>query len=172
MIWLSSPPWARWILVGLVFVAVIFAEFRPPSTAGHPFATRTIASGEVVSAANTQIRQVPVGLLDAIPEGSVTSRTVEAGAPLTPADVAAGTRDVPEGWWVITLDVPVGARVGDRVRVVVVDTGLVVDGFVAASADPDPFANRGGGVAIPGDHAALVAGAAANGRVVVLVSTG
>jgi hypothetical protein len=172
MIWLSSPPWGRWILVAVVALLVIYFEVRPEPTVDHPYATRTIGAGETLGRDNTEMRRVPVGLLEGIPEDSVAARTVDAGAPILPADVGPDTELVPGGWWVVTLEVPAGARAGDRVRLVVVDSGLVVDGFVASPPDPDPFSNRGGGVAIPAEHAATVAGAAADGRVVVLISTG
>lgn len=97
---------------------------------------------------------------------------IVAGAPILIHDTGEHDGGIPEGWWIVTLDVPPTARGGDRVRVVVVDTGQVIDGYVSSVGDPDPFTIGGGSVAIPGEHAATVASASVNGRVVVLVSTG
>lgn len=173
MFWLQSPPWGRWLLAGLIALFAIWVEFRPATMIDHPFASRPIARGETISPANTTSRPVPESLLEPIADGAIARRDIPEGAPVLNHDIGGSGDGIPEGWWIVTLEVPPTARSGDRVRVVVVDTGQVVEGLVATAADPDPFASRsGGGVAIPGEHAAVVAAAAVNGRVVVLVSTG
>ncbi len=172
MMWLSSPPWGRWILVVVVALGVIYLEVRPEPTVQHPFATRAILAGETITTDNTELRSVPIGLFETIPGSSTAARLIPSGSPVLTHDVGDKSDPIPSGWWVVSLDVPRSAREGDRVRVVVVDSGLVVEGYVAAAPDPDPFSHLGGGIAIPGEHAATIAGAAVDGRVVVLISTG
>lgn len=172
MIWLSSPAWGRWILVAVVTLGLVYVEVRPEPVSQHPFATRPILAGEAIGPENTELRSVPVGLFEALPESATASRLIPTGSPVLAVDVGDARDPVPTGWWVVSLDLPPNAREGDRVRVVVVDSGLVVEGYVAAAPDPDPFSHRGGGVAVPGEHAAAIAGAVADGRVVVLISTG
>lgn len=172
MIWLQTPPWGRWLLATLIVVLAVWFELRPEPTVAHPFAIVDITRGETIGAANTRARQVPVGLLPDVPENAIASRDIPAGAPILAADTTTTPSMVPRGWWTVRLDVPEGARVGDRVLVVVVDTGLVAEGVVATVPGSDPFAAGTGGVAVAPDHAGAVAVAAVDGRVAVMVSTG
>lgn len=172
MFWLQSPPWGRWLLAGLIAVVAVWVELRPTPMTDHPFATVHIARGETISAANTEFRPVPRGIFEPIPDLATARRDIPIGAPVLSHDIGEDSDGLPEGWWIVSLDVPPSARAGDPVRVVIVDTGVVVDGYVASIGDPDPFAVGGGAIAMPGEHASAVAAAAVNGRVVVLVSTG
>jgi len=172
MFWLQSPPWGRWILAALIAVFALWMEMRPAATVDHPFVTQHIARGDTISPANTETRPVPLGLFDPIPKGATARSEIPVGAPVLIRDIGETSDGIPDGWWIVTLDVPPSARSGDRVRVVVVDSGQVIEGFVATVGNPDPFVMGGGSVAIPGEDAAAVAAASMNGRVVVLVSTG
>ncbi len=138
----------------------------------HPFATVDIARGETITLSNTHARPVPAGLFEPIGPGAIARTDIPSGDPILASDVGQGDAPIPEGWWIVTVDLPPSARSGDPVRMVLVDTGEVIDGLVASVGDPDAFTVGGGAVAIPGDRAAAVASAAINGRVVVMVSTG
>ena len=171
MIWLQTPPWGRWLLAALIVVVAVWFELRPESTVTHPFAAEDIARGDSIGAPNTKPREVPIGLLPDVPDGVVASRDIPAGAPILTADTTEAGSVVPPGWWMVSIDVPEGSRVGDRVLVVVIDTGLVVEGVVVSVPGSDPFSAATGGVAVPTDHAGTVAVAAVDGRVAVMVST-
>ncbi len=172
MLWFQPPPWGRWAAALLIGAVALWAEFRPDPTVDHPFAVVPIAVGEPITEANTDLRRVPAGLLEPPPPGSVASRSIPPGAPVLASDVSEPGRVVPEGWWVVTVDLPLGVRTGDRVQVVLLDTGKVVPGVVASPVSEDPFAPTSGGVAVKPSVAAEVAMAAASARVAVLVSTG
>lgn len=172
MIWLQTPPWGRWLLATAILLVGAWVELRPEPTVPHPFATEDIARGELIGAANSRQRPVPVGMLDPVPRGAVAARDINAGAPILPADTDPAVGAVPAGWWTVSLPVPGGSRVGDRVLVVVIETGRAVEGVVTAVADSDPFTGGSGGVAVPADHAGAVAKAALDGRLAVMVSTG
>lgn len=171
MLWLQTPPWGRWALAAAIVLFVIWTEVRPDPNIDHPFASRHITSGEAITGVNTSTRPVPRGLFEPIPDEATARRDIPMGAPVLSQDLGGTADAVPEGWWIVTLEVPAHAASGSRVRVVVVDTGLAVDGFVTSVSESSGFGGSNGGVAIPGEHATAVAAAAVNGRVAVLVST-
>jgi hypothetical protein len=172
MIWLQTPPWGRWILAALVAVIAVWLELRPQTMVDHPFAAAPIPSGESIGDANTEMRKVPAGLFEPVEMGETVARDVPEGAPVLAIDlVGIAAHATPKGWWVVAIPVPTGARPGDEVKVVVVDTGREVDGVVTAGAPSDPLGSGQGAVALPPEGAAEVATAAFDGRVAVLVAT-
>ncbi len=160
------------MLVLLVAAFALYVEFRPDTKVDHPFATHTINPGDVIDETNTELRQVPVGLMAAADLGQIATRSVMAGEPVVATDVGNVGEVVPPGWWVVAVNLPEGARAGDDVRLVLLETGDEVDGVVAHPGSDDPFAAADGGVAVPPGMSSEVALAAANGRLAVLVSTG
>lgn len=172
MLWFEPIPWARWSAAALIALGALFVELRPEPSAEVPFAAIDLEAGEVLDDANTVIRQVPPDLLDGASIGDVITRPVPAGEPVLLSTVDQGGKVVPRGWWVVTVALPMGTVLGDDVRVVLLDSGLEVEGVVAGEGSDDPFAAADGGVAVPPDHAAEVARAAADGRLAVLISTG
>jgi hypothetical protein len=120
---------------------------------------------------NTEMRRVPSGLLEPIGTGDVALRDIAEGSPIIASDVGPPSSMVPAGWWMVALEVPAGASRGDIVRLVMLDSGTVVDGVVATSGSSDTFGSSGGAVAVHPDHAGEVAAASVNGRVSVLIST-
>ena len=70
------------------------------------------------------------------------------------------------------MPLPAGSAPGDQVRLVLLDLDTEVEGVVTSTGEDDPFGSSDGGVAVSGDHSAAVAMAAADGRLVVLVSAG
>lgn len=99
-----------------------------------------------------------------------------AAVDLTPGDpIINPTLDtapaVPAGWWSVPVDLPLGVKPGESTRMVVPDSGLVVDGIILTAPVDDPFtAGSTGLVAVPGDEAAAVATSALAGSLVVLVA--
>lgn len=172
MIWLQRPPWAKWIAVALVTAIALWLEIRPDPTTEHPFAVVDIAIGEVIGDHNTEMRTLPAGLFEAPEADAHALVEIPAGTPVLAAQTGPNQLVMPRGWWVVALNVPVEAEIGDQVRVILVDEGRAVEGVVSAVGSPEGFDVSTGGVAIPPEQASDVAVAAANGRVAVLVSTG
>ena len=137
----------------------------------HPFADVRISAGESLSEANVVYRRIPSDLIEPVPVDGVALRLIEEGDPLLMTSVGPEDRSVPAGWWAIELEVPQGADRGDPARLVLLDTGEVVEAVVVAGLDDDPLGRGSGAVAVGPEHAASVAAAAANGRVAVMIRT-
>lgn len=172
MLWLQPIPWARWAAATAIAAIALWVEVAPDPSTEHPFAIVDIAQGDDLTAANVELRRVPAGLLAPVGSGSVATRDIPAGSPLGPGDTASPNAIVPGGWWVVATDLPPQASRGDRVRIVLLDSGETVDGVVASTQSADPFSAGEGAVAIPPDLAPEVARAVSEGRMVVLVGTG
>ena len=172
MLWFEPLPWGRWALVALVAVVALYIELGHNPSEEQPFASIAIAPGEVIDASNTEMRPAPSGLLAPAEMGSVATRPIEPGDPVLASDASESESVVPTGWWVVSVALPDGARAGDRVRLVLLDSGTEVEGVVAHSGSDDPFDASDGGVAVPPETSADVALAAADARLAVLVSTG
>jgi hypothetical protein len=172
MLWLQTPPWGRWLVATLIAGVALWVELGPDPLLDHPFAVQTIKAGERVDESNTEMRQVPSGLLGPVPRHEVAARDIAEDAPILASDVAPPGSLVPLGWWSVSVEVPPGATRGETVRLVMLDTGMVVDGVVATPAAADALGSTGGAVAVHPDQAGEVAAAAVDGRVAVLISTG
>lgn len=172
MLWFAPLPWGRWLLVSLLAAFALYLEFRPDATIEVPFATVDLLPGDVVDETNTELRPVPVDLLNPAQDGDRIGAAVRTGDPALASDVRENDGVVPPGWWVIGVTLPDGANVGNPVRLVLLDSGEEVEGVVAHPGSDDPFAAADGGVAVPGDASSRVAMAAAEARLAVLLSTG
>jgi hypothetical protein len=158
--------------VVIVAVVALYIELRPESSVELPFAIVDIPAGDQIGADNTELREVPAGLLAGAALGDVALEAIAAGDPVLTSAVGAPGSVVPTGWWVVGVTLPVGAQAGDPVRLVLLDTGAEVEGVVAHPGSDDPFAAADGGVAVPPGQTAEVAVAAANARLAVLVGSG
>lgn len=122
-----------------------------------------------MSEAAIEWRDVPLGIF-AVPELSGTSASVDItrGDPITESVVSEGA-PLPEGWWSVPIDLPVGTPPGTPVRVVLPD-GTGVGGIVTQAAVSDAFGSvESGVVGFPETVAGIVAQLAAIGDLVVLV---
>ena len=171
MLWLSRPPWARWAGACLIVLAALWLELAPAGDVEHPFATTDIGAGELIDAANTQMRLVPADLFEPIEMGATASRTIESGDPILASAIGTGEPLVPSGWWVVSASLPRRAEIGAQVQVVMLDSGKAAPGIVVDAGSDDPFDSFAGAIAIAPAHASEVAAAAAEGRIAVLVST-
>lgn len=172
MLWLQAPPWGKWIAAVAMVSLALWVELRPDPTVDHPFAVEDIAIGAVLDDTTTEMRRIPVGLLDTVELGDVVVRPITAGAPVLGDDVRPSHAAIPSGWWTVATEIPPSAAPGAEVRLVLLDDGSTVEGVVATVAVEDPFGTGLGSVAVPPEFVAEVATAQANGRVAVLVSTG
>lgn len=172
MIWLQRPPWAKWIAVAMVTAIAFWLEIRPDPLTEHPFAVTAIATGEAIGDHNTEKRAVPAGMFEAPGDEAHALVDIPPGAPVLASQTGPDRLVMPPGWWVVALDVPLDADVGDPVRVVLFDDGRTVEGVISAVGSSDGFTATTGGVAVAPEAASDVAVAAATGRIAVLVSTG
>jgi hypothetical protein len=172
MIWLQRPQWLRWTIAVTIAIVALWTEFRGEGMLEHPFAIETIAAGDEITVDVVEMRLVPPGLLPRVEEYGYANRTFLPDEPIIPGGITSEDAPIVSGWWDLEIAVPRTARVGDPVQLVLIDTGVAVAGTVRAVADDDPLGNGLGSVAIPPDQAVAVAAAAANGRVIVLVSSG
>lgn len=149
----------------------LWVELRPEQMVQHPFAVAEILPGEEIGVANTEMRLVPNGLFGPVGDG-VSRDVVDEGEPVLASDVVETDSYIPDGWWIVTADVPTNAKPGDRVRVVLLSSGEIVGGVVTSAITEDPFSNTSGSIAVEPSRASEVAIAAADGSIAVLVSTG
>lgn len=168
MFWLSRPPYLRWFLAVSVLAAAVVLEVRPDRTVPHPFTIEPIGVGELIDESVVMWRDVPAGLLHPVSLPSTASRPFESGEPvLAGADPSSGSETgIPEGWWALEVDIPLGARAGMSVKVVTPigsAQGVVVD-----VRDGD-FGERSGLIAVPEPSADMVAMAVADSTVAILV---
>jgi hypothetical protein len=171
VIWLQSPPWGRWIAATVIAVMALWVELGPDPVADHPFAISEIAPGDLLTTADVVWKSVPVGLFDPVSPDSVLTRTVDPGEPILASDVGNASDLMPTGWWIIAVDLTVGAKRGDRAKVVMLDTLTVASAIVVSAATEDPLGGLAGAVAVEPDLAAEAAAAAAEGRLAVMVET-
>jgi hypothetical protein len=180
VLWLSRPPYLRWLGAAAILGLALWIELRPRAEVDHPFARFDLAAGSVVDEEAVEWRAVPGGVLPPVELGGLALVNIPAGEPLSPALVATDLVEPPEGWWALEAPLPAGALPGGSVRLVLLPSPgaqgppQVVEGEVMAGMPADPL-NPGeptGLVAIPAEAAAPAAAAVAEGRAVVLVGGG
>lgn len=172
MLWLQPFPWLRWFLVGLLIVIAAWIELRPQPTDLVPFAVVDMVPGDPVEEPFVEFREVQAGVMTTADTGELTTRPISAGDPVLASQTGSGEPTIPADWWIIPIELPDGVRVGDPVRLILLETGNEVEGIIAHPGSDDPFAASDGGVAVPASAAAAAAIAASNGRVAVLISSG
>lgn len=170
MIWLQSPPWARWAAALLIAAGAIWIEFRPVPSTTHPFAVEDIAPGTVIDETNTETRSVPLGTFAPVELGQTALDPVLAGEPVLASGIGEPSEVVPEGWWSLEMPLPGGAHSGDAAQIVLLDNDQVASGIVVEGAADDPLGSGQGLVAVEPERAADVARAAGEGRAVVMVA--
>lgn len=171
VIWLQSPPWARWIAALLIAAAAVWIEIRPEPTTSHAFAIEDIAAGTVVDHTNTETRPMPAGSLTPVELGQTALRPIHAGDPVLATDIGDSRELVPSNWWGIELSLPRSAQAGDSARLVLLDGNDVIDGVVVTPAGEDPLGSGLGMVAVPPETAGEVARAVAEGRAAVMIAS-
>lgn len=169
--WMRRPPYLRWLAAAAVLVVALALELSGRQSIQHPFAVHDIAAGATITHGDVEWRPVPAHLLP-MPDltNPVAAHDVAKGEPLRPSDVAPGSL-VPPGWWSLPLVLPPSAVPGVAVRIVVLgDPTATVEGIVVAASESDAFSMADAGlVAVPESHANLIAGAAAEDRIMILL---
>lgn len=168
MFWLSRPPYLRWLLAASVLTVGLILELTPERTVPHPFAVEPVSIGEMIDESVVVWRDVPADLLHPVSLPVTASRPIESGEPvLAGADPSRETETgIPEGWWALEVDVPLGARAGMSVKVV---TSIGSTQGVLVDVRDGDFGERSGLIAVPGPSADMVAMAVADSTVAILV---
>lgn len=159
----------RWFAAGAIVLAALSWDLSKRQTQPHPFAATSITRGDQLTDAVIEWREIPVGTFT-IPDLTGTSASVDiaGGDPITES-IISRVAPLPEGWWSIPIDLPVGTPPGAVVRVVMPD-GQGVAGIVTQSAVSDSFGTVGPGVVgFPAVAVDAVARLAVLGDLVVLV---
>lgn len=168
MYWLAPPSTRRWVAAGLIVAAAIVWDLWPEPVVLHPHAATDLAAGTVLEPGDVDLRSIPVGVVPPVDPVGVLAVAVAAGEPLVPSHLT--TTLPPDGWWVIDVDLPPDAVVGQEVRL-----GVPGVGDAAAALYPGVVTRSGGvgaepgSVAVPEDVAGPVAAASTSGRIVVLL---
>lgn len=170
VIWLQSPPWARWAAALVIAGVAIWIEIRPEPTILHPFAIEDIDRGALVDEANTEMRPVPADMFSPVELGQATASSVRSGDPVLASGLDEEAQRVPDGWWSLEVALPSGAHRGDSARIVLLDSDTVAAGVVVEDTGEDPLGSGLGLVAVDPDQAAEVARAVGEGRAVVMIA--
>jgi hypothetical protein len=170
MFWLRRPPYLRWVAAGALLLTGLAMDLTGPRVEPYPFASEPIGVGEHIDGV-VEWREIPSGVLPQWeqPVSGVAATEIAAGDPLVPS-LLAEVR-VPEGWWSVSVPLPVAAAPGTWLRVRDTSTGAVVDGVVVGAGHDTGF-EIVGMVAFPAEDAARVADATADDALVVMVGHG
>jgi len=167
---MSRPPYLRWAAAAALLIGAFAWDLRGTRSEPFPFAAADIESGEPIEDAAVDWRDTPIGLM-AIPDlaAPYASRSIAAGEPITRSAVATEP-GIPDGWWAVPVALPTAAHAGTRVRLVLFEPVLTVDGIVVVAATDGMLTfGESGLVAVPGEFADAVGRAAAEGSLTVLV---
>jgi len=168
--WLTRPPYVRWAVAAAIVVAALLWDLRGSAQILYPFASGAIAVGTPITESQVVWRSIPEGAME-MPDLSdpIASRDLAAGEPIVPSAVS-GESMVPDGWWSVPMPLPGMATPGSRVRLVGIETVFETDGIVVSAAGGDLLSfSESGMVAVPASFAAVVAIAARNGTLIVLL---
>lgn len=170
MFWLTRPPYLRWVAAGLVVIAAFLWDLRGRSGVPFPFAARALETGETIDDHAVEWRTVPRGLMNQPDLSAATAgRDIGRGEPITAAATGSGPT-IPEGWWSVPVTLPASAVPGRAVRLVVTAPPQDIDGIVVAAGRDDLLGGSEIGlVAVPAEAARIVAVAAMDGTLLVLV---
>lgn len=168
MLLLTRPPYLRWAAAILVLAAAVAWDLSGRATEPYPVAARPIAQGAAIGPDDVRWVDVPA---DSLPVPDLAGR--RAATDIAPGDPIAassttGRPTIPEEWWAVPIELPVGLPEGADVRLLL-PSGRAVDGLVAAAAVEDVFAGPTGAVAVPNGDVDEVAAAAAAGLALVVI---
>ncbi|MEA2024985.1 MAG: SAF domain-containing protein [Actinomycetota bacterium] len=170
MFWLTRPPYVRWAVAVAIVAAALVWDLRGSAQILYPFASGAIAAGTPITDSQVVWRSIPEGLME-MPDlvDPIAARDVGVGEPIVPSAVS-GESMIPNGWWSVPIPLPGTAIPGTLVRLVGVETVFETNGIVVSVAGEELLSfSESGMVAVPPDFAALVAIAARDGTLIVLL---
>lgn len=156
-------------MAALAVAAALAWDLSARATEPFPFAASPIPRGTPLAEADIEWRDIPEGSL-VLPDLDAGHAGVDIaeGDPIT-GTVMAGAVTVPDDWWAVPIDLPLGLPAGSPV-LLLLPSGVTADGVVSVPAVDDVFAGTTGAVAVGPRDLADVAAAAAAGLVTVLVT--
>jgi len=168
--WLTRPPYLRWAAAAAIVIAAFLWDLRGSADVLYPFAAGPIAAGTPITDPDVEWRSLPEGAIS-MPDlvDPVAARDLVAGEPIVPSAVTR-TSIIPDGWWSVPVALPVAAPPGTRARLVGTDPIFETDGIVVSAPGEDLLSfSETGMVAVPPDAATVVAVAARDGTLIVLL---
>jgi hypothetical protein len=162
-----------------VVVAAFLWDLKDSRDVLYPFASSAIAAGAAITEASIEWRPIPEGTMT-LPDLSdpVAAKDLPAGEPILPSAVSDAV-PIPEGWWSVPVPLPATAVPGTSVHLVETASGFETDGIViaagtdgiviAAGTDDVLSFDELGLVAVPPEAATLIAIAAREGSLVILL---
>jgi hypothetical protein len=183
--WFHRPRYARYTFAIVLILTAVWLDIRPEDTVQRPFAGSDIAAGDDPAVADIEWRTIPANVgIDPITTEDLAvaprfSRSIQQGDPILRSDLARSDAGVPADWWILPFGLPPDSVPGQAVQIVVIPTQGVeapppIPAVVVRPAPSDPgLLGSSGGigqVAVPPEHAATAAIAAAANRVSILLS--
>jgi hypothetical protein len=153
-----------------VVVAAFLWDLKDSRDVLYPFASSAIAAGAAITEASIEWRPIPEGTMT-LPDLSdpVAAKDLPAGEPILPSAVSDAV-PIPEGWWSVPVPLPATAVPGTSVHLVETASGFETDGIVIAAGTDDVLSfDELGLVAVPPEAATLIAIAAREGSLVILL---
>ena len=171
MFWLTRPPYLRWAAAALIFLAALGWDLQGRSGSPYPFAAQSITAGAPITEGDVEWRTMPDGVLT-LPDlnAPVATRAIAQGEPILPSAVGVD-QGIPNGWWAVSVSLPTATPIGASVRLISTERAVQSEGIVIALGTSDLLSIAEAGlVAVPPEHAAAIATAAAEGTLIVLVA--
>jgi hypothetical protein len=160
----------RWAAAAALVVAAFLWDLKDSRDVLYPFASSAIAAGAAITEASIEWRPIPEGTMT-LPDLSdpVAAKDLPAGEPILPSAVSDAV-PIPEGWWSVPVPLPATAVPGTSVHLVETASGFETDGIVIAAGTDDVLSfDELGLVAVPPEAATLIAIAAREGSLVILL---
>lgn len=172
MLWLSRPPYLRWLAASLVLALGFLIELRPQDTTPVPVATTEMAAGAAITESDVVWKQGPVELFAEVALPAYLTRSVNAGTLILAADLAEHPVAAPADWWSLELAVPPSTESGTAVLAVVTSEGQseTYVGLTTAHLSDDGFGEALTLVAFSQPDAIRVAAGMADGQVTLLIA--
>ena len=97
VLWLSRPPYLRWLGAAAILGLALWIELRPRAEVDHPYARFDLAAGSVVDEEAVEMACRACGVFPPVELGGLALVDIPAGEPLSPALIATDLVEPPEG---------------------------------------------------------------------------
>ena len=169
MLWLSRPPFLRWLAAAVVIAFAAWTEFAPRPFSEIAVLNQDVAAGTPLTDEMVDTRRMPdPGFATVEPHG-IAATGLNAGDPLLASMLTEIA--VPPGWVALEAALPSGAWPGARATGVILaaEPGQATETFPAVIVETgnDAFGTGTGSVAVPPEWIAAAGAAAAGGRLVI-----
>ena len=170
MLWLSRPPFLRWLAAAAVIAIAAWSEFAPQPVSEIAVLNRDIAAGTPLTDEMVDVRRMPDPGFSTVEPHGIAATSLRAGDPLIASMLTEIA--VPSGWVALDAELPSGARPGAQATGVILaaEAGQATETFPAViveASNDDAFGTGTGTVAVPPEWIAAAGAAAAGGRLVI-----